>query len=166
MANYTFVDADQLDADLESIAESIRAKSGTSEKLAFPQEMKSAIDAISTGVIAQVATGTVRVSGTATSVTCRDPVTQQTFKPDVVLFTSTNPNYSNEPVHAGVSFTEAGVTSIHTIFVPPSSDYIMSYFTVTQMSTGFQISGRKISSSSMPNESNRSVSYIAIKYTA
>mgnify|MGYP003398572287 FL=1 len=36
MANYKVVDTDQLDSDLISIAEAIRAKRGTSEKLTFP----------------------------------------------------------------------------------------------------------------------------------
>ena len=48
--SYKFVDAAQLDADLTTVAEAIRTKSGTSAKLAFPAGMASAISAISTGV--------------------------------------------------------------------------------------------------------------------
>ena len=47
---YKFVNADQLDADLTTVADAIRTKGGTSEQLAFPTEMVLAISAISTGV--------------------------------------------------------------------------------------------------------------------
>lgn len=46
MAEYKVVNATQLDADMESLADSIRAKAGLSEKLAFPAEMKAAVDGI------------------------------------------------------------------------------------------------------------------------
>lgn len=46
MANYKVVDTDQLDSDLTSIAEAIRAKRGTSEKLIFPQGMIQAVEEI------------------------------------------------------------------------------------------------------------------------
>ena len=47
---YKFVNTDQLDADLTAIADAIRTKGGTSESLAFPSGMVSAVSAISTGV--------------------------------------------------------------------------------------------------------------------
>lgn len=158
MANYKFVDADQLDADLESVAESIRSKGGTSEQLAFPDGFKSAIDAISKGVTIQRKTGTVSISGTDKSVECG-------LKPDAVFFTGTVP-YTGEAVHAGVAFTEKNVTSMATMFSGPSSSYVLSSFTVTQTSTGFTVKGVKLNTSlEQSNESNRSVNYIAIKYT-
>ena len=43
---YMIVNAEQLEADLASVADSIRAKSGTSDKLAFPSGFKSAVDGI------------------------------------------------------------------------------------------------------------------------
>lgn len=49
MANYKAVDVDQLDADLAIVADSIRAKAGTTGKLAFPDGFKSAVDGIQTG---------------------------------------------------------------------------------------------------------------------
>lgn len=49
MAEYKVVNATQLDADMESLADSIRAKAGVIEKLAFPAGMKSAVDGIKTG---------------------------------------------------------------------------------------------------------------------
>jgi len=49
MAVDKLVDSAQLDADLEDIADAIRAKGGTSASLAFPNDFVSAIEAIPTG---------------------------------------------------------------------------------------------------------------------
>jgi hypothetical protein len=43
MATYKRVDADQLDADLTTVADAIRTKGGTSEKIAFPDGFVSAV---------------------------------------------------------------------------------------------------------------------------
>lgn len=43
------VDSEKLDADLASVADAIRAKGGTSEKLAFPAGYVDAVNAIQTG---------------------------------------------------------------------------------------------------------------------
>lgn len=159
MANYKIVNADQLDSDLALVADSIRTKAGKTEKLAFPDGFKSIVDGISTGVTVQVKTGTVTgVSGTAKTVNLG-------FKPDAVFFTGTDPSY-NVKVHAGVAFTEANVKSMDTLFAPPSTSYIFSSVTVAQTSTGFTVKGVRINTSLQPsNESNRYLSYIAIKYT-
>lgn len=50
MGNYKVVDVEQLEADLTVVADSIRAKGGTTEKLEFPIGMKSAVESIQTGV--------------------------------------------------------------------------------------------------------------------
>lgn len=49
MANYKVVDADRLNADLASVADSIRAKAGTTDQMAFPDGFKSAVEGIQTG---------------------------------------------------------------------------------------------------------------------
>ena len=49
MADYKVIDATQLDADLTIVAEAIRSKGGTTEQLPFPQGMKQAVEAISSG---------------------------------------------------------------------------------------------------------------------
>ena len=46
MANWMKVDADQLNADLTSVADSIRERAGTSEPLVFPEGFKSAVEGI------------------------------------------------------------------------------------------------------------------------
>ena len=43
MADYMIVDAIKLDADLTSVANAIRARAGTSAKIAFPDGFSSAI---------------------------------------------------------------------------------------------------------------------------
>lgn len=63
MANEYTVNA----ADLTAVADAIRAKTGTSEGLSFPDGFAAAIAGISTG--AQVASGTVVLPGSATSFT-------------------------------------------------------------------------------------------------
>ena len=49
MTNYKVVDADQLDADLTTVADAIRAKAGTEDPLAFPEGWKKAVEGIATG---------------------------------------------------------------------------------------------------------------------
>lgn len=49
MATYKVVDADQLDADMTGLADTIRTKGGTSADLAWPEGYKAAVQAIETG---------------------------------------------------------------------------------------------------------------------
>ena len=49
MATYKVVDAEQLNADMTSVADSIRTKGGTTDALAWPDGYKTAIEAIQTG---------------------------------------------------------------------------------------------------------------------
>lgn len=58
MANYKIVDTEQLEADLTSVADSIRAKAGTSGTMAFPDGFKSAVEGIEKGGTLQAKTVT------------------------------------------------------------------------------------------------------------
>lgn len=49
MGNYALVDVDWLEQSLTTLADKIRGKGGTTEKLDFPQEYFDAVDAISAG---------------------------------------------------------------------------------------------------------------------
>ena len=49
MATYKVVDAEKLDADMTSVADTIRTKGGTTEQLAWPDGYNAAIEAIQTG---------------------------------------------------------------------------------------------------------------------
>lgn len=56
MPNYKVVDADQLDTDMKSVADSIRSKGGTADSLVFPDGFISAVEDISTGADSSGAT--------------------------------------------------------------------------------------------------------------
>ena len=49
MANYKVVDAGKLDADLQTVADAIKAKAGTEEAMEFPSGFASAVESIETG---------------------------------------------------------------------------------------------------------------------
>lgn len=160
MANMAFVNIDELDADMLSLADKIRSKGNTTEKLQWPAGFESAVEAISTGPTIQIKTGTFTTdsNGNAT-VNCG-------FKPDAVFFTGTNPMNNNNAFHAGVAFTEVGVTSVETLFVPPSTSYLLSSLVTTQSTSGFTVKSVRISTSiQTSNDSNRTVNYIAVKYS-
>lgn len=163
MSNYKLVDADKLDADLESVADSIRSKGGTSEKLSFPDGMKTAIDAISTGVTVQRKTGsfTTDASGNAT-VNCG-------FKPDLVVLTD-------------LSFTLYGGQTCETQMVAAFSEQktSKSLFPATfdhyswllngvflRTTTGFSVTSlvSLATDFSQKKVSGRTFNYVAIKYT-
>ena len=69
MAVDKLVDSTQLDADLTSVANAIRAKGGTSASLAFPAEFVSAIQAIPTGGGSSFAHGTFTPTENLTTIT-------------------------------------------------------------------------------------------------
>ena len=68
MATYKVVDADQLNADMTSVADSIRTKGGTTEALAWPDGYKTAIDSIPAGSTPSLQSKSVTytANGTAT----------------------------------------------------------------------------------------------------
>ena len=69
MATYKVVDAEQLNADMSSVADSIRTKGGTTDALAWPDGYKTAIDSIPSGgssPILQSKSVTYTANGTAT----------------------------------------------------------------------------------------------------
>ena len=49
MATYKLVDTEQLETDLKTVADAIREKGGTTDQLAFPDGMASAVEAIQAG---------------------------------------------------------------------------------------------------------------------
>jgi len=79
MANYVLVDADQIDKDLKSVADHIRAKGATTEELSFPDGFNAAVDAIviETGIKVQKNTGSFTIRDGKASVNCG-------FRPDVI----------------------------------------------------------------------------------
>lgn len=68
MAEYVVVDKEQLEADLTTVADAIREKSGTTEDLDFPLGMKEVVESIDTSKEEQEKTISITENGT-TSVT-------------------------------------------------------------------------------------------------
>jgi hypothetical protein len=156
--------ATNLETVLNHITDAFTAvsnKGGTVSESKVSGGLADAINSIptNTGVTVQVKSGTVTgVSGSFKTVNVG-------FKPDAVFFTGTVPGAGTR-IHAGVAFTAANATSRNTFFCGPSTSYAFSEFTVTQTSSGFKINGEKVDLSfDFTSESNRSLDYIAIKYT-
>ena len=87
MANYKIVDADQLDADLETVADAIRTKGETTESLAFPAGFVTAISEISSAATAKVATGEIALNyyyDEYDDIIMEDQTVTVGFKPDLV----------------------------------------------------------------------------------
>ena len=153
MANEYTVNA----ADLTSVADAIRTKGGTSAQLVFPSGFVSAIEDIQSGSTVQIATGsyTTNSSGSAT-VSCG-------FKPDVIIAKATG---AYGTTYGGIAFTEFNITSGGGFLIGSSSSDAYANHAFTQTSNGFSVSAKKYSTSFKESvESNRSVNYVAIKYT-
>jgi hypothetical protein len=163
MATYKFVDADQLDADLQSVADKIRTKGGTSAKLSFPDGFESAVDAISIGVTVQRTTGgsfTVNSSGNAT-VNCG-------FQPDMVAIDLGEANGAKAVVVAPFyeisadNVSEAGTYETSVL----NDDDLIIITTFSQTTTGFSVYMRaydlSLDKQSLPT---KTYSYVAVKYT-
>ena len=154
MANYKIVDADQLDADLGSVADAIRAKRETTEALAFPNGFISAVQNISTGVTVQRATGTHNLIKVEQYYECG-------FKPDLVALICTDDDVEALFRYAAVAFKEY----LEEFGPEPTNQGDISTFIATTSYNTFlhqEATGFRIRSS---GNINIQVLYIAIKYT-
>lgn len=155
MANMAFVNIDELDADMLSLANTIRSKGNTTEKLQWPAGFESAVEAISTGPTIQRKAGTFTTnsSGTA-SVNCG-------FQPDVVYINVGT--YYSKPYHLAFVFNEHGTNSST---IGWSDQYVQVSGNCSRTSNGFSITLKKYSLSWEESSiANGSFSYVAIKYT-
>lgn len=155
MANYVLVDAEQLDADLTSVADRIRAKGGTSAQLAFPSGFNSAVDAISTGVTVQRKSGTFTTQSGAATVNCG-------FQPDIFYFT-TGDSDDGYLMTGCFAFAETTNTKLNTT-TWDSDDNIIDCF-ATRRSTGVSLSMKTYDDSWNESNYNATFSYVAVKYT-
>lgn len=67
MTTYKVVDAEKLDTDLKTVADSIRAKGGTTENLNFPMDFVSAVENIETGSAKEEQEKTVEITKNGTT---------------------------------------------------------------------------------------------------
>jgi hypothetical protein len=156
MANYMLADADKLDSDLTKVADSIRAKGGTTEPLAFPDGFAAAVNAIvvKTGTEIKRTTGTVRSGNT---INCG-------WKPDLV-YLSTGGSDNGYPMTACLAFEASGKDNLNTTTWNSSDDIIDVY--ATRNATGFNCNLITYDYDNNWAESTyrNSLSYIAVKYT-
>ena len=149
---YKFVDADQLDADLTTVADAIRTKGKTSAQLAFPDGMAAAVAAISSGVEVKRATGTVQVSSSSRTVNCG-------FRPDVVFLQGPSINYNgSRSCSSAIVFSEDTRSNLCTSMLYTDT---LVYFAWTRNNTGFSVSAYDIDGSSY----STSYTYVALKIT-
>lgn len=156
MANYMLADADKLDSDLTKVADSIRAKGGTTEPLAFPDGFAAAVNAIvvKTGTEIKRTTGTVKNGETKN---CG-------WKPDLV-YLSPGGSEDGYPMSACLAFEASGKNKLNTTTYN-SNDDIIDIF-ATRTTTGFSCNLKTYYYDTALREStyNGSLSYIAVKYT-
>ena len=154
---YMLVNAEQLEADLASVADSIRSKAGISGKLEFPNGFKNAIDGIviNNGVTVKKKSGSVMVTNGAATVSCG-------FKPDFVYITRGD-HQSTIPAEMGFAFTEAGADTLGSAM--PGVDYL--YITTCRRTySGFSVSEfYQMVDEESGNKYSGNVNYVAVKYT-
>lgn len=152
MANYKLVDADQLDADMTAVAESIRTKGGTTEQLPWPDGFKAAVEAIPTGAQKSAGTFNTNSLGTAT-VNCG-------FKPDAVYITSRILASQQSAI-----FSE-GSTTAEIATYETSGNYAFVGVDLTQKSTGFSVDAEYCDwTFDWTSVGSVSFNYVALKYT-
>lgn len=151
-------------SDVAAAFTAVGGKGGTVPSSKVSGNLASAINSIvintgPQGVQIQKATGTIRTnsSGNATATV--------NFQPDIVAFNGgTDPNGATN--YPGAMFTEANRSPLTLLITAPNSNYFMTVLTVTRDSAGFSVSAQKLNYSFAASaDTNRSISYVAIKYT-
>jgi hypothetical protein len=154
MANYMLVDADKLEGDLTTVADSIRSKAGKTGEMKFPDEFKSVVDGIvlSSGTTNQEKSGSVNLGSNSNTANVG-------FKPDVVSITV-----------SGYPALTAVFKNSTSIDVWAGNDQQQQYpflcVNIKQTSTGFTVSGAyridwELDDATYSGTGN----YTAIKYT-
>lgn len=129
------VDSSQLDTDLTSVANAIRAKSGGSSQLAFPAGFVSEIQAIPTGV---TPTGTKQISITQNGTTTEDVTNYANAEITVnvsgetTYYTSSGMGYAKNTVNPAtslfnVTYLYSAANSMETIEFPNFSGVPSNY---------------------------------------
>lgn len=161
MVNYKLVDSNKLDTDLETVANSIRAKAGKSGKLVFPDDFKNTVDGIviNTGTKVQIKTGSFTVNNSGASVDVG-------FKPDLVVIKVGTNQYNSTQNDPAFGFTASGKTALSITSVAKNSSYMYMNTNCTQTASGFSVGMTHISTSHQTAAvSGISFKYVAVKYT-
>lgn len=155
--------ADELNTvntEIDNAFTAVGNKGGAVPQYKLSHNLASAIDTIPTGVEVKKETGNITTGLTNGIAT----VSNLGFMPDIVAF---NEGVLNEGVYfLGAMFAESGNSTHFVMLSPPSSAYIMSLAQIKRITNGFTIEVRKITSSgTISADTNRALSYTAIKYT-
>lgn len=153
---YKLVNAEQLEADLASVADSIRSKAGISGELEFPNGFKNAIDGIviNNGVTVKKKSGYLMVTNGAATANCG-------FKPDFV-YISRGDQGDGFLAEMGFAFNESGKDNLASGM--PGTGY--NYFALCKRSSsGFSLSGFAQIGSESQSTYYGNVNYVAVKYT-
>ena len=134
-------------------------KGGTVPSSKVSGNIASAIDSIPTGVTVQTKSGTFTTNsyGTATA-NCG-------FKPDFVAIDGGT--YQGTRMYNGTAFTAGNVSKSTFMIMPANTNtHIQTSLVLSQTSTGFSVTAKNLASDwSATNCSNRTLSYVAVKYT-
>lgn len=166
MANYKLVNADQLDADMTSVADSIRAKAGTSEQLEWPSGYKTAIDSISTGSAVQRASGSFPIND-------NEGIAIFGFEPDLVFIYKKNGYWEDEDGEtyfpsATFAFYEESRTTYYMntmMYAEESANYEYYDLYCTPTSSGFDVLIYAVDGDWRYVSHSGTFYYTAIKYT-
>lgn len=157
MASYKIVNADQLDADLTAVADSIRAKGETTGELAFPAGFQEAVASIVTGVDVKIDSGRkLTLSNGSATVNCG-------FVPDVVIITGFS--YEGTQIQMGFCFPAASGTG-NKYMTAYNDTYDLIECIVAQTTNGFKVSSFIGYTESSEKKLTGSYNYVAVKYTA
>lgn len=161
MASYKIVNADQLDADLTAVADSIRAKGETTGELAFPVGFQEAVANISTGIDIQTKKGAFTLSNNKATVNCG-------FQPDMVAIDIGEANDAKAVAVAPfyeISADNVGEAGTYESVIW-NDDNILIITTLSQTSTGFSVYMRAYDfSQDSQRLPTNTYNYVAVKYT-
>lgn len=155
MGKYMLCNTEQLDADMKSVADTIRSKGGTTAELAWPGDFKTAVEAISTGVEVKKASGTLSISRGSGTISCG-------FKPDFISLSS-GKSFSGFQSAMGFPFTPANTDKITLAFWADNTSVVD--IGASRTSTGASFSAEKWDQNWQSSDYSGSFSYVAIKYT-
>lgn len=161
MPSYKFVNADQLDADLTAVADSIRAKGKTTGALAFPAGFQKAVSNISTGIDVQKKSGTFTTNNSGeVTVVCG-------FKPDLVLIKGDlyADGEENRVFNGAAAFAEETRAGTQNICMW-ATDCLLYDIYIVQNNTGFAIEANLVDyDMETTTLTKKTFDYVAVKYS-
>lgn len=156
MAKYKFVNTEQLDSDLTTIADKIREKANITGKLDFPSGFVTAVE---NSASVQISRGTVSVRSGSGTVNCG-------FQPDFVAlvgltYTSSSTKYE---VHMAYMFSEK--TTSNTCEIAGWDQDVDEYYAIiANTATGFSLTNFKQTVNNSSSNVTKTFNYVAVKYT-